>query len=129
MSYNLKCYPVFLLNRNFFSVYRQRSNFRRLNVQPLDLSMELVPQGGSFSASDSGGCSGCDLTEHSGISPSPRTRSVKLYIIMMNRTFWCMQKTLDLSLDLSLIFIILYILFHRGLESHTYLTIRHQGDL
>ena len=38
-------------------------------------------------------------------------------------------KALDLSLDLSLIFIILYILFHRGLESHTYLTIRHQGDL
>ena len=90
--------------------------------------MELVPQGGSFPASDSGGCSGRDLTEHSGISPSPRARSVKLYIIMMNRTL-VHAKALDLFLDLSLIFIILYILFHRGLESHTYLTIRHQGDL
>ena len=86
-----------------------------------------MPQGGSFPASDSGDCSGRDLTEHSVISPSPRTRSVRLHIIMMNRTL-VHAKALDLSLDLSLIFIILYILFHRGLEKSHHLTIRHQGD-
>lgn len=76
--------------RGLFSVSSISSDF--FSGQLLDLSMGLVPRGGSFPASDSGGCSGRDLTEHSGISPSPRTRSVKLYIIMMNRTFWCMQK-------------------------------------